>query len=109
MRNFLIPANSKKSKLIFGFFTPIDLAVFGTGAGVNLLLLIMINANNINQIILLCLPLLISLFLVMPVPNYHNVMTFIGNVLNYYSAKNPREYIWKGWCVKDVYGKDREE
>lgn len=108
MGRFLIPANSKKSKLIFGFFTVKDLIIFGVGATVTMCMLLIFNSNSITQVLLMCMPLMISLFLVMPVPYYHNVMTLIENVLNYYSANNPREYKWKGWCVKDVYGKDGE-
>lgn len=106
MGNYLIPANSKKSKLIFGFFTVKDLIVFSVGAVTTMFMLLIFNSNSITSTLLMCLPLLISLFLVMPVPYYHNVMTLIGNVFSYYSVNNPREYKWKGWCVKDVYGKD---
>ena len=109
MNNYLIPANSKKSQLILGFFNAVDLILFGSGVGITLILLLTIQSTDVVVMMLILAPALITGFLVMPVPNYHNVMTFIGNILNYYSAKNPREYIWKGWCVKDVYGKDREE
>lgn len=108
MQNFLIPANSKKSKLIFGFFTVKDLIVFSTGAIITIFMLIIFNSNSIAEILLMCLPLMISLFLVMPLPYYHNVMTLIENILSYYNINNPREYKWKGWCVKDVYGKERD-
>ena len=80
----LIPANSKKSLLIFGFFTWKDF-----------------NTTSLTQILLMCMPLFVTLFLVMPVPNYHNVMTLISNVISFYT--NRRRYIWKGWCVKDVF------
>ena len=39
---FLIPANSKKSMLIFGVFTTFDLILFGSGIGVTILLLLII-------------------------------------------------------------------
>ena len=42
MNNYLIPANSKKSQLILGFFTPLDLGLFGTGCGLTLLLLMLV-------------------------------------------------------------------
>jgi len=38
--NYLIPANSKKSQLILGFFTPIDLTIFLIGVGITIILLI---------------------------------------------------------------------
>ena len=107
MGNYLIPANSKKSLLIFGFFTWQDLIVFGAGAGITILLYVIFSTSDIYQILLMSVPLLVSLFLIMPVANYHNVMTFNGNVINYYS--NRRRYYWKGWCVKDGFGRDYQD
>lgn len=104
MGNYLIPANSKKSMLIFGFFTVLDLIIFGSGSAITILLLVIFETNDILQIGIMCLPLLISLFMVTPIPHYHNVMTLIGNIINFYT--NDRKYIWKGWCVKDVFGRD---
>ena len=41
MRNgFLIPANSKKSMLMFGVFNNVDLAIFGVGIILSFVLLI---------------------------------------------------------------------
>lgn len=97
----LIPANSKKSLLIFGFFTWKDLIIFGSGATITMFMLLIFNTTSLTQILLMCMPLFVTLFLVMPVPNYHNVMTLISNVISFYT--NRRIYIWKGWCVKDVF------
>lgn len=94
--NYLIPANSKKSKLIFGFFTPVDLALFGTGVGLTLILLLVIQSANLSIMFMILSPALITGFLVLPVPNYHNVLQFIINIYTFYSEK--RKYIWKGWC-----------
>lgn len=99
--NNLIPANSKKSLLIFGFFTWKDLIIFGSGATITMFMLLIFQTTSLTQILLMCAPLFVTLFLVMPVPNYHNVMTLIGNVISFYT--NRRKYIWKGWCVKDVF------
>ena len=66
--NYLIPANSKKSQLIFGYFTPIDLALFSSGAGLTLILLILIQSANIPIMILILSPALITGFLVLPIP-----------------------------------------
>ena len=104
MGNYLIPANSKKSMLIFGFFTTLDLIIFGSGASISILLLMIIETNDIMQVMIMCIPLLFALFMVTPIPHYHNVMTLIGNMISFYS--NNRKYIWKGWCVKDVFGRD---
>ena len=97
--NYLIPANSKKSMLIFSYFTTFDLILFGIGCVTTLTLLVVINTNNLGTIILILLPALITGLLVMPVPNYHNVLTLIKNVYNFFSGR--RRYYWRGWCVKD--------
>lgn len=96
MNNYLIPANSKKSQLILGFFTPTDLILFGSGCGLTILLLIIIQSARIEIMILILAPALITGFLVLPVPYYHNVLQFIINVYSFYNE--PRKYIWKGWC-----------
>ena len=96
MNNYLIPANSKKSQLILGFFTMVDLILFGSGVLVTLVLLLTIQSANIGIMILILSPALITGFLVMPVPNYHNVLQFIVNVYTYLS--NRKRYYWKGWC-----------
>ena len=92
---YLIPANSKKSKLIFGFFTPLDLALFGSGVGITLILLLVIQSANIGIMFMILAPALITGFLVLPIPNYHNVLQFIINIYTFFSEK--RKYIWRGW------------
>ena len=42
MNGYLVPANAKKGTLILNIFRPFDLIMFGVGAGVSLLLLMMI-------------------------------------------------------------------
>jgi len=94
--NYLIPANTKKSKLILGFFTPIDLAIFGVGCLTTVIMLMVFQGLTFQMAIVVLMPALISGFLVIPVPNYHNVLQFIINIYTFYSEK--RKYIWKGWC-----------
>ena len=36
MKNYLIPANTKKSQLFFGLFNKYDLILFGTGIGISI-------------------------------------------------------------------------
>lgn len=95
--SYLIPANSKKSMLILGFFNPTDLIIFGTGCIITFLLLFILNTNSLKQALLIITPALIGAFLVLPVPNHHNIRTFIGNVYHYFT--NRRSYYWRGWCV----------
>lgn len=96
MNNYLIPANSKKSQLILGFFTPLDLLLFGSGVGITLILLLVIQSANLVIMLLILAPALITGFLVLPVPNYHNVLQFIVNIYTFYSEN--RKYLWRGWC-----------
>lgn len=103
MNGFLIPANSKKSMLIFGAFRPVDLIIFLTGLGLSLLLFLVIDASNIIFVTLAMLPGLFGGFLVFPIPNYHNTLTIIISAFTFFTTR--REFIWKGWCFSD--GKDK--
>ena len=96
--NYLIPANSKKSQLILGFFTPVDLILFGSGCGLTLLLVMLVRNASAVQMIIILLPALVTGFLVTPVLYYHNVLQFIINVVSF--IFNTRRYYWRGWCVK---------
>ncbi len=98
MNNYLIPANSKKSQLILGFFTPLDLMLFSSGVGLTILLLMIIKTASMIEMLLILLPALVTGLLVTPVPYYHNVLQFIINVLEF--IFNPRRYYWRGWCVR---------
>lgn len=99
MNNYLIPANTKKSKLIFGFFTVLDLIVFGVGCTITLILLFIFQSMNFQTALVVLLPAVISGFLVIPVPNYHNVMQLLTNIFLF--LMNRKRYYWKGWCMKD--------
>ena len=96
MNNFLIPANTKKSMLIFGLFTKFDLVLFLIGIGVTLLLLVILPLEEITVAIIALLPALITGFLVMPVPNYYNMRTLLMSAIGFYI--NQRKFKWKGWC-----------
>lgn len=99
MKNYLIPANSKKSQLILGFFTPFDLVVFSLGVVLTVILLLVVQSSEFTVMLLILLPLLISTFLVLPVVYYHNVMQLLINIFTY--LFNVRRYYWKGWCVNE--------
>lgn len=105
MNNFLIPANTKKSMLIFGLFTTFDLILFGAGVGLTLLLLLILPVEQITIAIVSLLPALITGFLVMPVPNYYNMRTLIMSVVGFYM--NQRKFKWKGWCFP--HGEDKKK
>ena len=93
---YLIPANTKKGQLIFGMFTGSDLMLFDMGAFGSLVLLLTIGANETLNAVICILPALICGFLIAPIPNYRNVITFISSAINFYS--NQTIYKWRGWC-----------
>ena len=99
MNQYLIPANSKRSMMILGLFEKVDLIIFGIGAGITGILMMIINAETIKQLVIILTPLLISVTMVLPIPNHRNVWNFTANVYNYFS--NQRTYKWKGWCMLD--------
>lgn len=101
---YLIPANTKSGALILNIFRPQDLIIFGVGIGLTLLLLFFVPQINLFVTILLLLPALICAFLVLPVPNYHNVLCLIQSVLRFFTER--KVFLWKGWCVNS--GKDNK-
>lgn len=97
MNSYLIPANTKKGQLILGIFKPFDLLLFGAGIGITLLFLLIIPMTSTAVTIIILLPALITGFLVVPVPNYHNMLTVISELIEFFT--NQRSYKWKGWCI----------
>ena len=95
--NFLIPANSKKSLLIFGFFTKFDLIMFTIGIASTILLLLVISPSTLLGAAIDLAPAVITGFLVLPIPHYHNTRTVIKDVYRFYTSR--QKFIWKGWCV----------
>lgn len=99
MKNtYLIPANSKKSALMFGHFNTVDLIIFGCGIGLSFLLMMFLPVDQFSIAVLAITPGSISALLVFPVPNYHNVRTVIKNAWIFYTTR--QKYIWKGWCFE---------
>ena len=107
-KTYLIPANSKKSILYFGLFNKFDLILFGCGVGTTLLLMsILPTGGSWSMIALILAPALVTGFLVFPVPNYHNVMTLIRSVWNFFTTR--QRFIWKGWCVRDEFKEEETD
>ena len=104
--DYLIPANTKKGRLILGWFRPFDLALFGIGVLVTVILLAFIPLQTTIGVILALSPALITGFLVMPVPYYHNMLVVIKEAYEFFT--NRQRYRWKGWCYKDVVIKKRK-
>lgn len=101
MNNYLIPANTKKSQLILGFFTPIDLGIIIVGWIWSFIMLLIIGGTNLTILILIMLPGFIGTFLVLPVPHYHNVLQLLTNIFNFFTGR--RKYYWKGWGIYEEF------
>lgn len=99
---FLIPANSKRGLLYFGLFTLSDLILFGSGLALTFVLFYVLPVSSLLFAILAVLPGLICGFLVIPVPNYHNIRTVIKIAYEFYTTR--QRFVWKGWCLKDGEG-----
>ncbi|MEG1287667.1 MAG: hypothetical protein RR228_01635 [Bacilli bacterium] len=104
--NYLIPANTKKSALIFNMFRPIDLIILGSGAGLTFILLFILKENTALMLIIKLFPLVITALLVTPIQNYHNTLVFITEIYDFYSSR--RIYTWKGWCVRSEYNSEQK-
>ncbi len=99
MNNYLIPANSKKSMMYFSMFTLGDLILFGIGASVSLLMMMILPIEQLLFAVIAIAPGIVCAGLVVPIPNYHNVRTVIKLAWEFYTTR--QKYIWKGWCYKD--------
>jgi hypothetical protein len=106
--NYMIPANSKKGQLILNFFRPSDLALFSVGIISTIIFLIVFSGYNNTMLTVSCLiPLLVTGFLVLPIPNYHNVRCFLGNMYRFYSGR--KKFYWRGWCVSKYGNNSKHE
>ncbi len=103
--NYLIPANSKRSQLIFSVFRPIDLGIFLIGAFISLLLMLLLPGDTIKVMAIKVFPVGLALLLVLPIPYYHNVLVFLQEAYIFYTSQ--REYRWRGWCAVSEY-KDKK-
>lgn len=102
MNGYLVPANSKKGTLILNMFRPIDLIMFGVGAAVTLLMFMIVDTNNTVMVLISCLPMGITGLLVVPIPNYHNVLCAIQSIFKFFLER--RNYEWRGWCFYEKFG-----
>lgn len=97
--NFLIPANSKKSMLIFGLFNTFDLILFSSGVFVSLILLMILPLEDLTFAAIALAPGVVCGFLVLPVPNYHNIRTIIKTTFEFFTTR--QRFVWKGWCFQN--------
>ena len=95
MDEYIMPANAKKSGLILGLFTYLDLILLGVGLTVTAALLLLFKDAGLLVMILAVMPGILTALLVFPIPNYHNVLQFIINLFTFFAGR--RKYEWKGW------------
>ena len=101
---YLIPANTKRSMLIFGIFRKIDLIIFGSGTALTFLMMFINNPTNLTDVFIDLLPFLITGAMVVPIPNQMNLWSFTVNVYEFLTKQ--RDYRWRVWCKS--YGEDKQ-
>ena len=104
--NYLIPANTKRGILILGLFRPMDLYLFGAGLLITFGLIAFLPLTSTWMTIFCLSPAIITAFLVMPVPYYHNMLVVIKEAYEFLT--NRQRYRWKGWCYRNVVIKKRK-
>ena len=97
--NYLVPANSKKQTLILGILDKKDIPILVVGVILTAPLLVLLPLNKIWGLVVALIPMMVAVFLVFPIPNYHNVRTFIREMYRFYFVRR-RKYVWRGWCYK---------
>lgn len=108
MNGYLVPANAKRGTLILNLFRPVDIIIFGIGIGVTLLaLLLTASTNNSTLTIISLVPVLVTGLLVVPIPNYHNVLCAIQSIFRFFSER--RNYYWRGWCFYERFAVDDDK
>ncbi len=97
---YLIPANTKRGQLWLSMFRPVDAAILLTGVLVTFVLFLVFNSMNAPMILMILsvFPGLVCAILVWPIPNYHNVLVAIQEMISFYT--NNRNYKWRGWCAE---------
>ena len=103
---YLIPANSKKSMMIFGMFYTFDLILFGTGMIMTFILLLVLPLDSLMLSLIAISPGLITGLLVFPIPNYHNTLTVLIELWEFLTTR--QKYVWKGWCFMYESKDDRQ-
>ena len=99
MQEYIMPANSKKSRLILGMFTIKDIIILSIGIPITAVLLIAFRSMGFWMLVVAALPGITAVLLVMPVPHYHNVVQLLTNIINFYMGR--RRYEWKGWMIEN--------
>jgi Gpi18-like mannosyltransferase len=85
-----------------GMFKMSDIIILLIGIFISLCLMFLIEGDSIAILVIKLLPLALAVLLVLPIPYYHNVLTYIQEVVNY--VQSQKEYKWRGWCAYREFG-----
>ena len=107
MNGYLIPANSKKGKLIFNIFWKVDLILLVVGISITLITLAIVPSSNFILVGIALLPGCICGLLVLPIPNYHNVLGALTSIYKFYTER--RNFVWKGWCFYERFSEKKSK
>ncbi|HHT38788.1 MAG TPA: hypothetical protein GXZ95_05230 [Mollicutes bacterium] len=99
--SYLIPANTKSGALFLNMFTKFDVILLLSGIFTTLILLVVLPIETLPMTLIALAPALICAFLVLPIPNYHNVLTVINSAIKFFTER--RVFIWKGWCIYEKF------
>ena len=80
----------------------VDLIILSVGALVTIIMFVAVKPEDLLWAIVTLLPLLVCAFLVIPVPNYHNMLCILQNIYIYYFVER-QQFKWKGWCASDEF------
>ena len=97
--NYLIPANTKRGRLLLGVFEPIDLIMCSSGILTTLILVAVLPIDKLSVALLALAPALVTGLLVLPVAYYHNVRQLLTEIYKYFTNRN--RFVWKGWCFNN--------
>ena len=89
MNSYLIPANSKSMRY------PMNAVL------VSFFLLLIVSPSTMGGAVFCLLPVATCSILVIPVPNYHNILIVLTELILFFYQR--RNYKWEGWCYKDEY------
>ena len=109
--NYLVPANTKKQGLIFGLLNKVDFIILAVGVGLSFGIFLLPNTvldkSGFLGAMIAIAPAFIAVFLIFPIPNYHNTRTLLREIYRFYFVHR-RKYIWRGWCYQYEQSDDEQ-
>ena len=72
---------------------------------ISLISLMIVSTEDLLILLIACLPICITGLLVLPIPNYHNVLCALLSIYRFYTER--RKYVGKGWCFYERFGEGK--